>query len=122
MLRNSKSILGLLLITLCLDINCAVALAQEFADDIKDKRDPFVPLVTSDGRLLKLRENEGPKKLSLEGIIYDKQGVSYAIVNGQVVKIGDRLGDHQVLKIEKDKIIFVKEGEPLELELKKEEE
>jgi hypothetical protein len=94
---------------------------QVFIYDSKAKRDPFIPLVTSDGRLLKLEQEEGVKGLLLEGIIYDKFGLSCAIVNGEVVKIGDWAGDYQVLKIEKNKIIFIKDGQMTELELKKEE-
>jgi len=94
---------------------------QEFLYDSKAKRDPFIPLVTSDGRLLKLEQEEGVKGLLLEGIIYDKNGLSCAIVNGEVVKIGDWAGDYQVLKIEKNKITFIKDGQMTELELKKEE-
>jgi hypothetical protein len=95
---------------------------EEFKYDAKSKRDPFIPLVTPDGRLLKLEQEEGVTGLLLEGIIYDKHGLSYAIINGEIVKIGDKVGDYQVLKIEKEKVIFIKEGEPLEVELKREEE
>jgi hypothetical protein len=91
-----------------------------FKYDAKGKRDPFIALVTPDGRLLKLEE-ETTSELLLEGIIYDKKGISYAVVNGEVVKIGDKVGDYQVWKIEERKIIFLKEGQPLEIELKKEE-
>lgn len=94
---------------------------DEFTYDSKGKRNPFIPLVTSTGKLLKLDTEESSIGLLLEGIIYDDRGLSYAIVNGEVVKIGDIINDYQVLKIEKNKIIFIKEGEPLELELKKEE-
>jgi hypothetical protein len=38
-----------------------------------------------------------------------------------VVKIGDTVGDYQVLKIEKNRVILIKEGQSLEVELKKEE-
>ncbi len=95
---------------------------NQFAYDSKGKRDPFIALVTSDGRLLKLDTTEEVKgDLNLEGIIFDKNGVSFAIVNGAVVKIGDIVGDNQVLKIEKDKVIFIKDGATFDLELKKEE-
>lgn len=89
--------------------------------NLGEKRDPFIPLVTSDGRLLSLKEKEAVGGLSLEGIIYDEHGLSYAIVNGRVVKIGDGIGDYRVLKVEKNKVIFVKEGQAMEVELKKEE-
>lgn len=95
---------------------------EEFTYDSKGKRNPFIPLVTSDGRLLKLdTEEEHKSAVFLEGIIYDKRGLSYAIVNGVVVRIGDRVGDYQVLKIEERKVILIKEGQIQELELKKEE-
>ncbi len=54
-------------------------------------------------------------------IFDNKMGISYAIVNGSVVKIGDKVGDYQVLKIEEKKATFIKEGQPTEVELKKEE-
>lgn len=96
---------------------------SEFVYDAKGKRNPFIPLVTNDGRLLKLDTEEGTTSLSLEGIIYDKYGRSYAIINGTVVGIGDILeGDYQVLKIEENKVIFIKGGETMAVELKKEEE
>ncbi|MCM8795180.1 MAG: hypothetical protein NC928_00595 [Candidatus Omnitrophica bacterium] len=92
----------------------------EFIYDPKGKRDPFIPLVTPDGRLLKLEQEEGAKGLLLEGVIYDEHGVSYALVNGEVVKVGDKVDDYQVLKIENNKVIFIKEAELTEVELKKE--
>ncbi len=101
------------------------AYAQEdFLYDSNGKRNPFVPLVTSDGKLLKLEpeESSDTQGLLLEGIIYDKSGMSYAIVNRTVVKVGDMVGDTQVLKINKDKVIFIKEGLTLEVELRKGEE
>ena len=93
---------------------------QQFKYEAASRRDPFIPLVTPDGRLLKLDVAEESKStLVLEGIIYDKNGISYAIVNGNVVKIGDRVADHQVLKIEANKVIFIKEGQTQEIILKK---
>lgn len=86
----------------------------------KGKRNPFIPLVTSDGRLMNIQDEEATSAVNLEGIIFDKKGISYAIVNGDVVKVGNKVGEYQVLKIEEKKVIFIKEGQPLEIELKKE--
>jgi len=95
-----------------------VCFAQnKFTYDAKGKRDPFMPLVTSDGRILKLDTEETKGPLSLEGIIYDEKGLSYAIVNGIVVKLGDVIEGNQVLKIEKGKVIFIKEGNTFNLDL-----
>ncbi len=93
---------------------------NQFVYDSKGKRNPFIPLVTSDGRLLKLDKEETSGELSIEGIIYDKNGRSYAIVNATVVAIGDFVSGYQVLKIEENKIIFIKEGQATEVEFKKE--
>jgi len=107
---------------LCLSCAAAAFCQGNFKYTAAAKRDPFIPLVMPDGRMLKLDvEEPGNASLALEGIIYDKQGVSYAIVNGAVVKIGDMVGDYQVLKIEERKVVFIKEGQTLEIELKKEE-
>jgi len=94
---------------------------EEFKYDAQGKRNPFIPLVTSDGRLLKLEDTGVSSGLSVEGIIYDKLGISYAIINGDIVKIGDTVGEYQVLKIEQKKVIFIKNGELTEVELKEEE-
>ena len=105
-----------------LPIFWVLAFAQEeYAYDAKGKRNPFIPLVTSGGRLLKLDRQEGVSSLTLEGIIYDKHGLSYAIVNSEVVKVGDKIGGYQVLKVESNKVVFIKDAKPLVIELKKEE-
>lgn len=94
---------------------------EQFDYNAKGKRDPFISLVTSDGRLLNLdKEEDTSKGLLLEGIMYDKHGVSYAVVNSKVVKVGDEVAGYQVLKIEKDKVIFIMDGQSTEVELKKE--
>ncbi len=45
---------------------------EQPAYDSKGKRDPFIPLVTPDGRLLNLKNQETATGLTLEGIIYDE--------------------------------------------------
>ena len=115
---------AVILITLFVSfIFSMVSFAQgEFVYDAKGKRNPFIPLVTPEGRLLKLDKLEATsvQGLAIEGIIYDKFGRSFAIVNANVVGIGDVVGDYQVLKIQENKVIFIKDGEPLEVELTKE--
>ncbi|MDD5129492.1 MAG: hypothetical protein PHS66_00345 [Candidatus Omnitrophica bacterium] len=120
MLLNKK----LLILIFCLGINLPLVFGQEgFVYNAKGKRNPFIPLVTPEGRLLKLdkRENTAPQGLAIEGIIFDKFGRSFAIVNAEVVGIGDMVGDFQVLKILENKVIFIRSGELLEVELNKEE-
>lgn len=111
-----------------MQLTCAIVLAADAADsleytyDPQGKRDPFVPIVTADGRLIKVQPEGGAAGLALEGIILDENGISCAIINGDVVKIGDNINDYEVLKIENNKVILIKDGEPLEVELNKEEQ
>jgi len=95
---------------------------EEPIDDFKDRRNPFIPLVTPDGRLLVLDKEKKSSDLLVEGIIYDKFGRSFALVNGSVVAVGDFVGGYQVLKIEENKVIFIKGGEAREGKINKEEE
>lgn len=92
-----------------------------FGYDSKSKRDPFLPLVSSEGVVLEPRiAKDGEGKPQLEGIIYETGGSSYAVVSGEVIKAGDACGGYQVLEIQPEKVIFVKGSEKLEIELKKE--
>jgi len=95
---------------------------SEFVYDAQGKRNPFIPLVTPEGRLLKLDKQSASsvEGLTIEGIIYDKTGRSFAIANTLVVGVGDMVGDYRVLEIQENKVIFIKDGESLEVELTKE--
>lgn len=107
------------MVFLSLRLVCA---QEEFVYDAMGKRNPFIALVTPDGRLLKLEQEEGEKALVLEGIIYDKSGTSYAIINGGIVKEGETVGAAKVYKIDPDRVFFIKEGQEISVILKKEEE
>jgi len=118
MLRNKIFFLG----SCVLLFLCSISLAQvDFTYDSKGKRNPFIPLVTPDGRLLKLEQEQGVNDLAIQGIIYDKNGISYAIVNANVVGVGDSVGDYRVLKVLPNKVVFIKDGQAVESELIKEE-
>lgn len=109
MLRNKIIFTFLLILTFKL-----LSFAEgDFVYDAKGKRNPFIPLVTNEGRLIKLdkEDDAGAKDLVIDGIIYDKQGLSYAIINAQVVGVGDYVGEHRVLKVESDKVVFLKQDQ-----------
>ena len=99
--------------------------AQEknsFVYEPNGKKDPFIPLVSADGRILEPRLNRDREgELRLEGIIYDSGGSSYAVINGNIIRAGEAVEDARVLRIESRKVIFQKSGREFELELKKEE-
>ncbi len=102
-------------------VTCACA-EDDFIYNAKGKRDPFIALVTPEGRLLRLDDEAAEAvTISLQGILYDPQGVSYAVVNGESVQVGDYVGDSQVLRIEKSKVVFIKAGELSQVTVNKEE-
>lgn len=118
MLRN-RALFAILLYWIA--ASCSVSFAQGiFVYDAAGRRDPFVPLVSADGRLLSPNK-ETLQELQVNGIIYDGQGSSYAIVNSMVVKNGDMIGEYKVLRIEEGKVVFDKGGQPLEVEIHQEE-
>ena len=92
-----------------------------FVYEAQDRRDPFLPLVSPDGRVLEPQIVKGGEgRPQIEGIIYDAGGSSYAVVNGEVIKAGDTSGGYQVLEIHPEKVVFLKGSEKIEIELKKE--
>jgi hypothetical protein len=127
MLRNRESghqVIGIPLAAIVVIFVLSVAVfaeEQQFVYDPKGKRNPFIPLVTEDGRLVNLDKVEVPVgDVSVEGIIFDKKGRSYAIVNGAVVGIGDAISGYEVLKIENNKVLFIKDGQIKEFIMHKE--
>ena len=102
-------------------VYATLASAQgEGRDNAKDGRDPFIDLVTPDGRMINLEPSEKETKIVLGGIIYDKNGPSYAIINNQVVRTGDYIAGYSVFRIEQKKVILLKDSKPVEYEIRDE--
>jgi hypothetical protein len=94
---------------------------QDFKYDAQKQRNPFMPLVTSDGRLLTLQQAPVVKQLMLQGITFDQTGFSFCVINDEVVMVGDRIDGYRIIKIDEEKVTLSKEGETLEMQLRKEE-
>lgn len=67
--------------------------------DIPWGRDPF------DMKISLPESDWGVAGIKLEGIMWDEKE-PYAIINGEVVKKGDKLGKNTVIQIEKDAVII----------------
>ena len=104
---------------------CNFSFAEDFTYESKGKRDPFIPLV---GPGAVHQQVKGTADISsiedvvLEGIVYDKNGNSSAIINGEVVKEGEKAGIVTVEKIEPKKVILGIEKQVYEVPLVKEKE
>jgi hypothetical protein len=96
---------------------------SSFADekpayDAKGKRDPFVPLMSEKGIYASDAYGiSGIKDIRLEGIVWDETKGSAAIINGEIVREGQKIGAAEILRIEKDAVIFSIDGEDTRLEL-----
>ena len=88
--------------------------AQEKLYDVKNKRDPFVPLVASSGsRALGggLVGVESIEEIQIESIVHDVNPKnSIVIANGSVLKEGDEVGSVRVLKIDPGGALFSVNG------------
>ncbi|MFH1622705.1 MAG: hypothetical protein ABIA97_06285 [Candidatus Omnitrophota bacterium] len=83
------------------------------------KRNPFIPIVTNEGQIINIEEEEKEAHFTLEGIIFDKEGQSLAIINGQILKKNDMILDAKIVEIRKDSVVYVKDGEIFILEAEK---
>lgn len=92
---------------------------EKYSYNVSGKRNPFMPLITSDGRFINLDIVKTPKSFSVQGVMYEPNGISYAIVNAVIVKEGDMVEGSQVMKIEENKVSFIKDGQISEVEFKK---
>jgi type II secretory pathway component PulC len=87
-----------------------------------NKRNPFIPIVTNDGQLINIEEENEEAQFKLEGIIYDQDGQSMAIINGQILRKNETILDAKVVEIRKDSVVYVKDGEIFVLDTEKKEE
>lgn len=90
-----------------------VFLGEIFA--FSQERDPFMPLVDFQGRLLIARDIE-IEGLSLDGIIFSEDK-PVAIISGEVLAEGQSIGKYRVLKVEKNKVTLEGRDEIYQLNL-----
>jgi hypothetical protein len=94
--------------------------AQEaFVYNDHGKRDPFTPLVSSDGVVVTYDEDLLVNDLALEGVVADASGNNVALVNGKIVKAHDQIGPYVVDVIAIDHVEFLKGAERFIVKLKR---
>ena len=99
--------------------SAALAASQEEVYKGSSKRDPFIPLVSPSGYLLN-SEPEEDSALRLEGITYDPHGDSVAIINGDLVRVGEEINGAVVTSIEPDKVTVIRDNKKIDIELRRE--
>ena len=105
-------------ISIILLLTGALFAESGFKYDAAGKRDPFVPLVSKDGAYISDAYGvKGVRDIRLEGILWDEVKGSVAIINGEIVKEGQKIGSLKVLKIDKDAVIFELDGKKARVKL-----
>lgn len=97
----------------------SLATADNFVYDGKNARDPFWPLVSSEGVLITYDTEFVISDLNLEGIMFSTKEQSVAIIDGKVLRVNDKMGDYSIDQIQPDKVILKKADQTFELKLKK---
>ena len=116
-----KVLLFFIIFAMMLGHNILAEESELFPYNDHNRRDPLWRLVSSDGAIINYDTDLLISDLTIEGIIYDPHGKSFAIVNGNVVKSNDKIGQYIVKSIEQRRVILTNGHEDFLLELKKEE-
>jgi len=122
-LNNMKKTISITLLFLCF-VACHLPLTYAREDSLfeyesGENRDPFIPLVTKDGKLtITYGTIDSIDDVILEGILFDTGGESVVIMNDLILKENDKIGSMQVKKIEKDRVILSFKGEDHTFKLK----
>ncbi len=78
------------------------AAGEGFKYESRGKRDPFVPLVgASRPAVVKLEDITSAEDIKVEGIATGAQGKRVAILNGEVLKENDKVGEVTLVRVEK---------------------
>ena len=103
--------LGILLIS-------SSVLAEEIRYDSGGRRDPFIPLVTPEGVVD--AKKFSAKDLRIEGIIYDPNGGSMVLINGEFYKQGENVNGANVITIFRDRVVLSQSDEEKTLWIREE--
>lgn len=119
-----KIIILLAMIFACLSfavidfVDCLESSKDEFKYTSKGKRDPFVPLIGQDrAKGNGLDGITSIQDVFLEGIAVGPKGRNIAIMNGQMVKDGDKFGNLLIKKIDQRSVNLSLEGKDYTLQL-----
>jgi len=84
----------------------------------KNQKDPLSPLIDNYGIILIPKETD-IAGMVINGIIYSDDD-PVTIINGEVLRLNDSIGDFIISEIDKEKVVLKKGNEVFTLELKEE--
>lgn len=113
---------AILIVLILLASGAATGRCENYQYESRGKRDPFVPLVGSERPAIgRLEDVSSYTDVRLEGIASGTGGKIVAILNGQVVKEGDKYGEVQIQKITGTSVTILFNNRPYEINLSEEE-
>ena len=99
-----------IIVVICLISSTALAFEVSFTYK-EDGRDPFIPLVSKDGKLMvTYGAINSINDVILEGILFDSEGESVVIMNDLVLKVNDQVGNIKIKEIKKNEVIISFKG------------
>ena len=113
--------LGSLLLLFLIILQGAVfAVAEEdaYVYDSRGRRDPFIPLVgVTATAVSSLDDVMSIEDVKLQGVASNAAGVQVAIINGEMIKEGEKSGRVTLKEIAKEKIVILIDEESYEVSL-----
>ena len=87
----------------------SLAQAEEIRYDTHNKRDPFQPLVGP--HAFHGMTGRGKGIIPLEGVVFDPQKGSYAVIGGTIYREGESIDGAKLVKVLPDRIVLLQETE-----------
>jgi hypothetical protein len=94
---------------------------EKFVYGDHGRRDPMKPLVSPTITFVDYETDFRVTDLRLEGIMSGQDGQSIAVINGQIVKTNDKVGEFVIMRITTDTVELKGGEQKFQLKLKKEE-
>ena len=102
-------------------ISCLIfslAQAEEIRYDKQNKRDPFQPLVGP--HAFHGVTGKGKGIIPLEGVVFDPQKGSYAVIGGTIYREGESVEEAKLVKVLPDRIVLLQETDEVVIWLREE--
>lgn len=100
--------------------DCFVSAQDNFVYNDHGKRDPFVPLLGIKKATIGKSGIEGISSVGdvkFQGVARDSKGNKIAMLNGEMIQVGQTVSQVTLIKIEDDVITFTIDGETYSLSL-----
>lgn len=103
------TVLGLVL---SINVFFRLAFAEDVQYDSSLNRDPMVPVVQPSTFPSPNAPQEAPRaRLEIQGIVVDPRHGAIALIDGEMKKVGDSVGDAVIVQILKDRILLTQNDE-----------